>query len=525
MILDVELTRKGANCLDDAIATLCGWHKSRYELMFSRSLDFGFDSERKEIDIGERIYADYSDEYMPLLERFHGHRFGSHMNQPVDQFVPMIQEQLSAGKPLFVSLDSYWIPWDPKYQRVHHVGHALLGVGFDTHGKALYVSDPYFEKKAFRIPFDHLEQGYRGCLTIDVPNEPDRDWATIADSLCDPLELWLHKRGPSRAIAAFAEEVGKLSFIREEKPAFEMLGESPIFANLGKVLNGRNNYGSMLQYLDDIKQDGRFRPIAEELRRISFQWASVRGLAVKILLADDASMHARLTESAMKKLYELADKESLLTERLLEQFRQRSATVSVSPAEFQVAAVTDFETFGDEVAWHPDLLPHLNGKAFGNGNRNANFDLSGFYFSEAPQPAEGLVRFEGIPFKLAEAPATPYDNVSCKGQSIAMDRRQGRCLAVLGSSEMGSYLDELIVEYEDGTKVSVDFGFSDWWAFRPVNGETIVWKGRIAHQQHGLIGHEANLYLSRLPLASGKPILRIVLPVQPNLHLFALTLL
>lgn len=526
MLLDVELSRKGANCLDDAIATLCGWHKSRYELMFARSLDFGFDSERREIDVGNRIYADYSDEYMPLLEKYHGLRFGSHMNQPIGQFIPMLQEQLSAGKPLFVTLDSYWIPWDPKYQRVHHVGHALLGVGFDPHGQSLVVSDPFFERKALRIPFDHLEQGYRGCVTVDVPNRLDHDWDDIADSLCEPLEFWLSTKGPSRAIAAFAEEIGALTFVPEEKPALDILGESPIFANLGKVLNGRNNYGSMLQYLDEIKKDGRFRTIADELRRISFQWASIRGFGVKILIADDASLHAKLTESARNKLLELADKEALLMERLLERYRQRSVSFPDTPAESPVVAETVVAATAEpETAWHPDLRSHMNGKAFGNGNQNADFDLAGFYYSDSPPPAGDYVQIEGIPFKLEQAPETEYDNVSCRGQSVAMDGRQGRCLAVLGSAEMGSYLDELVVEYEDGTKVRMDFGFSDWWAYRPVNGETIAWKGRIAQQQHGLIGHEGGVYLSRLPIAPGKPIERIVLPVQPNIHLFAMTLL
>ncbi len=526
MLLDVELSRRGANCLDDAIATLCGWHKSRYELMFSRSLDFVFDSERKELDIGERIYADYSDEYMPLLEKYHGHRFESHMNQPIDLFLPLLQEQLSAGKPLFVSLDSYWIPWDPKYQRVHHVGHALLGVGFDPLGQSLFASDPFFEKKALGIPFDHLRQGYRGCVTVDVPKQPNQDWDDIVDSLSEPLKLWLCTKGPSRSIAAFAEEIGALTYVHEEKPAFEMLGESPIFANLGKVLNGRNNYGSMLHYVDELTKDGRFRPIAEEIRRISFQWASIRGLAVKMLIAEDASMHAKLKESAMTRLLELADKEALLMERLVELFRRRSAPILAATADSRVEVETIVAATAEHATvWHPDLRPHMNGKAFGNGNRDADFDLSGFYYSDLPRPTDDFVLFEGIPFKLDQAPETEYDNVSCRGQGVEMEGRQGRCLAILGNAEMGSYLDELVVEYEDGTKSRMDFGFSDWWAYRPVNGETIAWKGRIAHQQHGLIGHEGSLYLSRFPLTPGKSIERVVLPVQPNLHLFAMTLL
>ncbi|WP_433946014.1 BtrH N-terminal domain-containing protein [Paenibacillus sp. SN-8-1] len=521
--LDVEIVRQGVNCLDDVIATVCSWHHRRFELMYARCLNFQFDSENTAKDMGERISAEYSDDYLHLLEKYHGLHCEMHLNQPISQGIRMITEQLRAGNPLLILLDCFWIPWVDKYQKVHDFGHTLVGVGFDTETNELFVTDPFFEKKSVRISYEQLEHGYYGCVTVTPSSDQLAPYDVILNELSMTVQELLQTGKTSQAITAFARETGTIPF-QPDATAEAMVSTSPLFMNLGKVTNARNNYGKLLRYLHEYHGDERFEKMEEELKALSIQWSSVRGFLTKMALVDEASMHTYLKENTEKKLIDISNKEQAIMERLLALYKLQPDQAGLLEAEGYSAAALEQEEGAITVNHYVDLTRYFTNKGFGSTENSADFDSNGFYFSSTSSQPESPLHLDDMSFDVSFAGGnSEYDNIACYGQEVDMEGKKGHFLTILGCSEMGSFLDELIVKYEDGSKDTLSFGFSDWWSFFAVNKERVAWSGQAAHKEQGLLNHEVHIYASKLKLKSDRPVQSIVLPLLPNIHIFAIS--
>lgn len=521
--LDVEIVRQGVNCLDDVIATVCSWHNRRYELMYARSLNFQFESEPADKEYGERISAEYSNDYLHLLEKYHGFHCEIHLNQPISEGIRMITEQLQAGNPLLILLDCFWIPWVDKFQIMHDFGHTMVGVGFDTETNELFVTDPFFEKKSARISYEQLEHGYYGCVTVTPSNNHLATYEEILKELSMTLEEWLQTGETSQAIAAFARETGSVPF-QPDAEAEAMLSSSPLFMNLGRVSSARNNYGKLLSYLHECYGDERFEKVEEELKALSFQWSSVRGFLMKMAMVDDASMHAYLKENTVKKLTDIASKELEVMERLITLYSMQPDQASLLEAEAYSAATLELEEDTIAVNHHVDLSRYLNHRGFGSEEHPADFDSSGYYFPSSLIPLETTLHLDDMSFNMNVAPGhNEYDNISCYGQEVELEGEKADFLTILGCSEMGNFLDQLTVKYQDGSKDTLVFGFSDWWNFHAVNNERVAWNEQVAHNEQGWINHKVHLYAAKLRLKSGRPLESLVLPMMPNIHIFAIS--
>jgi len=118
-----------------------------------------------------------------------------------------------------------------------------------------------------------------------------------------------------------------------------------------------------------------------------------------------------------------------------------------------------------------------------------------------------------------------YDNVSCKGQVIDLpDHNLACCLSILGCSEYGSFCEEIIVEYSDGSKYSFIAAFSDFFQ-SAVFREKLYWSGTALNRKdEKTVQHSFNarLFAKRYKIKLGN-VSRIILPVCKNIHIFAIT--
>ncbi|MNV38092.1 hypothetical protein D3C71_1296300 [compost metagenome] len=399
----------------------------------------------------------------------------------------------------------------------------MVGVGFDTETNELLVTDPFFEKKSVRISYEQLEHGYYGCVTITPTSDHLATYEEISKELSITLEEWLQTRETSQAITAFARETGSIPF-EPDAAAEAMVATSPLFVNLGKVSSARHNYGKLLGYLRECYGDERLEKLEEELKALSFQWSSVRGFLMKIALVDEASMHAYLKENTVKKLTDISIKELEVMERLLTLYRIQPGQANPLEAKAYSAAALEQQEEAIAVNQHVDLSRYFNNRGFGSMERPADFDASGFYFPSSGSPLGTALLLDDMSFYMKVAPGhEEYDNISCYGQEIELEGEKADFLTILGCSEMGNFLDQLTVKYEDGSKDTLDFGFSDWWNFHAVIHERVAWSGQPAHKEQGPINHKVHLYAAKLRLKSARPLQSLVLPMLPNIHIFAIS--
>jgi len=125
------------------------------------------------------------------------------------------------------------------------------------------------------------------------------------------------------------------------------------------------------------------------------------------------------------------------------------------------------------------------------------------------------------------APGTP-DNVVTAGQTVELSG-SGTDLGFLGASQNGVASGTVTVHYTDGTSQSYTLNMADWYSNSPAVGDQILtttsdWNYTSSTQT----AHPVSLYFGSVPLAAGKQVSSVTLPVLSGaggttaMHIFAM---
>jgi hypothetical protein len=160
------------------------------------------------------------------------------------------------------------------------------------------------------------------------------------------------------------------------------------------------------------------------------------------------------------------------------------------------------------------------------GNAQAgNYDGAGHSYDSAALSAAGLkpgqsVTAQGVSFTWPRYAPGHFDNVRAEGQTIAVSG-SGKVLGFLGAGLLGTQSGTVTIHYTNGSSQSVVLTFADWYANRAAAGGTVVatvpW-----NRLTGTGQHHVSVYSATVPLESGKTVASVTLPVNFNLHVFAI---
>ena len=138
------------------------------------------------------------------------------------------------------------------------------------------------------------------------------------------------------------------------------------------------------------------------------------------------------------------------------------------------------------------------------------------------------VTIGGTTFTWPSAAAGSPDNVVTGGQTVALSG-SGTDLGFLGASQNGTASGTVTVNYTDGSSQSFNLNLADWYANSPAVGNQLLtttasWNFTSTTQT----AHPVSLYFASVPLASGKTVSSVTLPVLRNaggataMHIFAM---
>jgi hypothetical protein len=144
-------------------------------------------------------------------------------------------------------------------------------------------------------------------------------------------------------------------------------------------------------------------------------------------------------------------------------------------------------------------------------------------------PNDEEIICQGIPFQFPKTDSAANDSISCEGQTIEPNGSDVySCLAVLGLSVFGDYTEYVQVHYQDGRREELRLSLSDWYQYD--KGRECIYgeePGLVMpyHRQHtAVIERKPAIWLQKVPITEKAPIKRIILPENPYMYLFALTL-
>jgi PKD repeat protein len=175
-----------------------------------------------------------------------------------------------------------------------------------------------------------------------------------------------------------------------------------------------------------------------------------------------------------------------------------------------------------------DLAPFFNNDGISTDANpgNGNFDGGGWAYASETFPES--IRANGGPFVVNgvdhEFPS-PVDgrnnNVEANGQTIPLPSGRFTGLSILAAAHNGDVQQPATITYGDGTTSTVQLRFTDW-AVAPKFGETTAIDMPHRHNSGGNTGPRVYIWAQQVALQD-KDVVSIKLPVDPKLHIFAIS--
>ena len=130
----------------------------------------------------------------------------------------------------------------------------------------------------------------------------------------------------------------------------------------------------------------------------------------------------------------------------------------------------------------------------------------------------------GIRFQFAEEGCI-FDNLMCDCQTIEIFLKSISEIYLLGFSEMGTVLDEIVLHTSDEKKVVVPFVFKTFHSdsFRGIDNDGINSRCQLAFFANGNDGQKHGVYFWKIDLKKTYNIDYMVLPPNCSMHIMAIT--
>ncbi|MDX2680522.1 hypothetical protein [Streptomyces soliscabiei] len=171
-----------------------------------------------------------------------------------------------------------------------------------------------------------------------------------------------------------------------------------------------------------------------------------------------------------------------------------------------------------------DLDPYLDNVAL-TTRRNLHNGRMNVWGNSLPTETVpgGLWTVGGIPFSGPVGRDSGPDNIRCDGQLLPLPATQADWLHLLAASERRC--EEIVhLHYASGAVDLEWIRVSDFWPGRARFGETLAARSPAMHYPHHRQRDlSAQLWAVRVPVTRREPLRALRLPVNPALHVFALT--
>jgi beta-glucosidase len=133
-------------------------------------------------------------------------------------------------------------------------------------------------------------------------------------------------------------------------------------------------------------------------------------------------------------------------------------------------------------------------------------------------------------FTWPDVPAGNPDNVVTSGQTVDLSGK-GTDLGFLGSSQNGTASGPVTINYTDGSSQSFNLNMADWFANAGAVGDEVATTTSSWNFQSNPLGpHPVSVYFASVPLAHGKTVQSVTLPVltlaggTTAMHIFAMAI-
>lgn len=312
MLLDIEpLCDDGIqSCISFNVEAVMKWCQLNFELMYMDNWNFVFYESNEHCtgiwtrgELAGRLNYEHLLQPQTLLAKFHGMELKAFKGNGDE----VIEEQLSAGRPVVIFYDTYYLPWlEEFYQQVHST-HAILLVGKDEENN-YYCNDtrPFFKEpiKAGKLDCEIFQKGFLNEGIIFEANEFFGQKLSY-DELQKGMRAVLHDNsGMIENFTEFINYMGCHSIKDEELQSFDG-GHGILIRAIRNIIRGRINFCKALTYINENYEEIQLTSVIQLFEDTISEWDRFKLLLYKCGVKGDINKYKSQTSEMLNKILKI----------------------------------------------------------------------------------------------------------------------------------------------------------------------------------------------------------------------------
>lgn len=515
-ILDINPIRTPAlRMKEDIYATFLNFIGKDYMLLLSNTWGFRVKNQNA------KYTSDYVDLEEYTLEYCLNNYFGIYTeNIKYDLFVDcmeVISKSIKNNVPVVLNVFSVGLPYHRTYmnpETAHE--HPVLLIGYDE--KNAYLLDPPWSLEVITLELDKLSEILLSIEKFHIDE-------IIEDIKIDRvLETILNKVNRKDHVGDMFDAIALFAKIFEER--FDILIESynieydienlrfhPVISRLDYIGRLRLCMVDVLRHMAKHYEMDSLIEISNLFQQVAQAWIRLRYMLIKGCCKDREGFLAARKKVA-NKIEGLASQERII----------RDEIQKILDSTFTYEKVAGKEYAYNLGVIQVDLKRYFNNCAFHNSQNElkANFNIKEveYYISDNVK-STAQINYKNMQFKMPDIYSEEFDNISCQGQSIAIDLDIYSSIMLMGFAVYKGYAGCLTVLYEDDSTEEVNFALTNSGSHKTLFGEEIVLtldfmsKGKVK---------KGNIYAIEVPLKSKKKMREIILPEWEMCNIMGISL-
>ena len=491
----------GLSCFLNAIMTVVIWKRGEYKRCFGNSWGFRYEPDKGEI-LGKRISAEI-DKVTANLHEYYGIDFYYHPEVAKEDRIEQIQKQIRAGMPVVVFCDTYYLDWQPDYQK-QHSDHACLITGFNEQGFICVDSIPIRERGYF--PYSSFLMGSRNFVTFDfLPyDESGVDCRVLLQNTLNKLNFG-NDKSCFKQMRAFAQDFLAVD-MEKELEAASTRWAVPLHKNIEKIYGGRVQFLELLELLKEQNAAIDTEILIDRFNTLIVKWSMIRTFIMR--LADDKS--PQLAQRISQKIYDVADFEEETARIIQDMLDLEKDGGAKQPIEAKAGHKKEQIRFIDLTEYYNEYSHY--------------FAMQEEYEVDTLIPVDSIWNVGEMQFYFPKAEGERPNSIAGQEGGSCIDMGGG-CYSSLQFLIYGTWQDsveDIQVIYKGREKQIIEMGFTDW-SREPHFGEAVAWEGRYINKRKREDVIHGRIYGVSYGVDPEYPIEKLVWPENEFVHVFALS--
>ena len=305
----------GLDCADNSLISITAWLKLNYQSAFIKSWNFSFKTGEayKNDLLSERITLNQID-YSMLIDKYCAIQLTYNKITDPNETLKIITNEFNDGRPVIISIESFWCPWKGEYQKAY-ADHFCLALGINDTGD-IHCVDCAPINYGCVLPLDEFLQGGGDCMTFKVSDDIPKamEFQDVIGELVNDLYKPIDGYNTFDSIRNLAIDFKNTFDLMEEIEGNDLSNTwvIPIIQKLRSVSGGRSQYAAFLRYFYSKRNIDALSVLCTDLEYVSSRWSFVMIIIEKHILTNRPVNADEISNI----IFEIADLEEAIAQKL-----------------------------------------------------------------------------------------------------------------------------------------------------------------------------------------------------------------